>query len=444
MSANRRIPYGYTVRNGKTVIEPTEAGYIRKIFEEYINGSTLKDIADSLTAERVPFTIKSFGWDKARVARIIENASYTGDAEYDPIIGTDTYEMAIECKKSRLKAVLGCSHEIEVIGPHIKCERCGHPMMRRISDNSRIRESWTCQNPECKASVRLTDYDLTEKVRVLMNRVIQNSNLLLTSSKYRKQAKHNAERVLLRCVKTGCYSRFRRACADSIVIHDHNTSISVNNENISEYIVSHMLDSTAECCIVHLLSCENAELLGWNVLHVQAKENRQTALVLGINASGFVNEIWFLDPDSCEFGVDWELHSLAMLNHALCYGKAETLREYVTEKCIYRSDYADRMFLGGLRIIQHLRKVQNNLNETDQYTCKIVKSADVLRSQGDLPDIYQGKWCAIEYQGGKLASVIFIQLDQDEKINYILLSCDGSYLRLFEPTPLIKTRPEIL
>ena len=195
MGENRRILYGYTVRNGKTVIEPTEAGYIRKIFEEYINGSTLKDIADSLTAERVPFTIKSCGWDKARVARIIENASYTGDAEYDPIIGTDTYEMAIECKKSRLKAVSGCSHEIEVIGPHIKCERCGHPMMRRICNNRQIRESWTCQNPECKASVRLTDYDLTEKVRVLMNRVIQNSNLLLTSSKYQKPVNPEVEKL---------------------------------------------------------------------------------------------------------------------------------------------------------------------------------------------------------------------------------------------------------
>ncbi len=195
MSTNRRILYGYTVRNGKTVIDPTEAGYIRKIFEEYINGSTLKDIADSLTAERVPFTIKSFGWDKARVARIIENASYTGDAEYDPIIGTDTYKMAIECKKSRLKPASGWSHELEVIAPHIKCERCGHPMMRRISDNSRIRESWTCQNPECKASVRLTDYDLTEKIRILMNRVIQNSNLLLTSSKYRKQANPEVEKL---------------------------------------------------------------------------------------------------------------------------------------------------------------------------------------------------------------------------------------------------------
>lgn len=195
MSENRKILYGYTVRNGKTVIEPTEAGYIRKIFEDYINGSTLKDIADSLTAERVPFTIKSFGWDKARIARIIENASYTGDAEYDPIIEANTYALAAECKKARTRAATGCSHEIEVIGAHIKCERCGHPMMRRICNNSQIRESWTCQNPECKATVRITDYDLTEKVRILINRVIQNSNLMLTSSKAQKTANPEIEKL---------------------------------------------------------------------------------------------------------------------------------------------------------------------------------------------------------------------------------------------------------
>ncbi len=195
MSENRKILYGYTIRNGKTVIEPTEAGYIRKIFEEYINGATLKDIADSLTAERVPFTIKSCGWDKAKIARIIDNAKYAGDEEYDPIIGSETFNLAVECKKTRQRAITGCSHEIEVIGSHVKCERCGHPMLRRICNNSQIRESWTCQNPECKASVRMSDFDLTEKVRILINRVIQNSNLLLTSAKSPKQSSPEVEKL---------------------------------------------------------------------------------------------------------------------------------------------------------------------------------------------------------------------------------------------------------
>jgi len=195
MSENRKIPYGYTVRNGKTVIEPTEAGYIRRIFEEYINGATLKDIADSLTSERVPFTIKSCGWDKARVARIIQNGKYTGDEEYDPIIASDTYELAAECKRTRMKALPGCSHEIEVIGAHIKCERCGHSMLRHVRDNRQVREVWICQNPKCRATASISDFDLTEKIRILMNRVIQNSNLLLNRTIVKKGSNPEIERL---------------------------------------------------------------------------------------------------------------------------------------------------------------------------------------------------------------------------------------------------------
>lgn len=57
MSENRRILYGYTVKSGRTVIEPREAGTIRRIFENYINGASLKDIAEELSANQVPFTI---------------------------------------------------------------------------------------------------------------------------------------------------------------------------------------------------------------------------------------------------------------------------------------------------------------------------------------------------------------------------------------------------
>ena len=59
MDKVRTIPYGYTVRNGKTIIEPNEARCIRKIFSDYINGASLKDIADDLTESQIPITIKA-------------------------------------------------------------------------------------------------------------------------------------------------------------------------------------------------------------------------------------------------------------------------------------------------------------------------------------------------------------------------------------------------
>ena len=78
MKKTRFIPYGYTMRNGRTVIEHGEADIIRYIFDEYIKGASLKDLAEELTARKVPYTEKTEVWDKARIARIIDNAKYTG------------------------------------------------------------------------------------------------------------------------------------------------------------------------------------------------------------------------------------------------------------------------------------------------------------------------------------------------------------------------------
>lgn len=70
MKKTRFIPYGYTIREGRTVIEHTEAEIIREIFDEYIKGASLKEIAESLTQRKIPYTEKTDTWDKARIARI--------------------------------------------------------------------------------------------------------------------------------------------------------------------------------------------------------------------------------------------------------------------------------------------------------------------------------------------------------------------------------------
>ena len=50
MKKIRFVPYGYTIRDGHTVIDHSEADIIRHIFEVYIKGASLKEIADELTS----------------------------------------------------------------------------------------------------------------------------------------------------------------------------------------------------------------------------------------------------------------------------------------------------------------------------------------------------------------------------------------------------------
>ena len=180
MKRNRYIPYGYTIRNGKTVVAQEEADTIRSIFQSYINGASLKNIADELTANGIPYTEKTSVWDKARIARIIENSKYIGTEEYDPIIEEDIYETAIACKIARqLNHATEHYEAIKQIVNHVKCEKCGYPMVRKVTAKNRIKESWTCQNSECGIRVRIRDRMLLEKINILLNRIIENNRLLI-------------------------------------------------------------------------------------------------------------------------------------------------------------------------------------------------------------------------------------------------------------------------
>lgn len=179
MKKIRYIPYGYTMRNGRTVISNEEAKVIREIFKAYLDGASLKAIAEELTGRQIPYTQKTTTWDKARIARIIDNAKYVGMEEYDPIIDEDIYEAAVSLKVSRQRNT--CEKEndaIELLRDFVRCDCCGQPMKRRISTKHRIRESWNCTNDECGLRVRISDAQLVETLSVLINRIILNTHLL--------------------------------------------------------------------------------------------------------------------------------------------------------------------------------------------------------------------------------------------------------------------------
>lgn len=179
MKKIRYIPYGYTMRNGRTVISNEEAEVIREIFQAYLGGASLKAIAEELTACQIPYTQKTATWDKARIARIIDNSKYVGTEEYDPIIDEDMYEAAVSLKTSRQRNT--CERESAAIGllrDFVRCDCCGQPMKRRVSTKHRIRESWNCTNDACGIRVRISDAQLMETLTVLINRIILNNHLL--------------------------------------------------------------------------------------------------------------------------------------------------------------------------------------------------------------------------------------------------------------------------
>lgn len=188
MKKTRYIPYGYTVRNGLTIVERNEAQIVQEIFELYINGSSLKDIAEILTARQVPYTEKTREWDKARIARIIDNAKYIGASDYEPIIEESTFEIAVNTKKAKQRNTMQSTVEgITQIRNKVRCGCCGSMMVRRVNQSHKIQESWECTNEECGIRVKIPDVVLMQKVTLLINRIIANKKLLIPRDKPKKK-----------------------------------------------------------------------------------------------------------------------------------------------------------------------------------------------------------------------------------------------------------------
>lgn len=72
---------GYTKdAQGKLMIEPEESKVIKRIFYSYLNGMTMKQIADSLKADGILTGGKTKNWRSSSVAKILKNEKYMGDA----------------------------------------------------------------------------------------------------------------------------------------------------------------------------------------------------------------------------------------------------------------------------------------------------------------------------------------------------------------------------
>ena len=174
MLKNRYIPYGYTMENGDIVIEQNEAKTIRYIFETYIAGATLKDIADRLTAQQVVYSEKKTEWNKARVMRILDNAKYLGDETFPQIIDEGLFAEAARQKTARQRTTpADHEQEIHVLKGYIVCGKCGCVMKRRVEKKCKYKERWYCSNPECDNNVHIRDTVILKKVQTLTMRMVE-------------------------------------------------------------------------------------------------------------------------------------------------------------------------------------------------------------------------------------------------------------------------------
>ena len=141
--ANRKMPFGYCMRNGQICIAEAEAEVVRMIFTSYAEGNSYETLAEWLNDRAIPY-LPGKQWNKNTVARVLQNVRYLGDNVYPPIIGTEVF-------KSRAPTVSGKLNQPQIKGIRIlaRCGECGNTVRRERVDTWRCTH---CMNSAAKIS----------------------------------------------------------------------------------------------------------------------------------------------------------------------------------------------------------------------------------------------------------------------------------------------------
>ena len=97
---NRKLPFGYQMRMGEIVRSKTEAKAVQDIFLQYTLGASLKEIAEQMS-KTGPAYDDGKSWNKNMVARILENAKYTGADDYPKLVDIKLFEAAAEKRQTK-------------------------------------------------------------------------------------------------------------------------------------------------------------------------------------------------------------------------------------------------------------------------------------------------------------------------------------------------------
>ena len=187
MAKNRTIPFGYCMKNGEITTEPKEVYAVVAIFDEYLKGRSLSEIAKLMQTEKIRYNAVSDKWNKNMVKRIIENEKYLGTDKYPQIIDKETFKLANEKRVRKATASIGQTEEVKLLKQITFCKECGQKLTRTKD------ELWDCRRPECyRLDHRVTDQMILSAVLNVFNNVIANPTLIYsdcTVSTYSPNAK---------------------------------------------------------------------------------------------------------------------------------------------------------------------------------------------------------------------------------------------------------------
>lgn len=179
---NRRTPFGYRYFNGKIEIDDKNAEIVVDIFNQYINGNSLLEIAETLNRYHVEYLLGKVGWNKSRIKRLIEDRRYLGEEPFPRIISHDIFEKAEQTKASRNNQNdVDRQSEIYNLSIPVRCPRCESQMKRYCDNRAKIKQRWKCKNSNCGISIAVSDKRLLDELKDIVKYLSDHTDCISVS-----------------------------------------------------------------------------------------------------------------------------------------------------------------------------------------------------------------------------------------------------------------------
>ena len=213
--------------DGKPEIDPAQAITVRRIYMEFLAGSSLQQIADGLTADGIPTPMGKAVWQPGVIQSILSNVKYKGDAllgktyvedciskkvringgerpqyyvenNHPAIIDADTFaqvqeELARRASKRKVKQIGTTTEQGKYCGKYaltelLVCGECGTPYRRCTwTAGGQKRIVWRCINrldygkKYCHHSPTMEEAPLQEAImNAILNTAKSNPDILQT------------------------------------------------------------------------------------------------------------------------------------------------------------------------------------------------------------------------------------------------------------------------
>lgn len=192
MAWQRKIPFGYIIRDGLIQPHPQEADAVRYIFGQYLAGASLLTIAEDMTGRGTRYHQHTPEWNKHMVKRILENAKYVGAGGYPRLVSDEDFAAA-QGQRGERNTYAPLPAEIRPIQGKAVCGLCGATLARGTRTHGRV--YWYCQNPECGQYIAISDEALSGLVKECLCQLAQSPHLLTAPEPQRAGVDMDAVRL---------------------------------------------------------------------------------------------------------------------------------------------------------------------------------------------------------------------------------------------------------